>query len=870
MQYLLKTFYYTYNEKSVFSFDLRIKILIFRVDKENAFESYEKDFSKSEILLFKVCCYGGIMDNYKNKELSAKDRAKDLLSKMTLDEKVAQLRGILPNFVCNFFGDFSEEMAEKQIKNGIGRVMQGGMLSMFDSKKIPKAYNDLQRYLVEKTRLGIPAFTTIEVNNGQVLQGGAQYPQPIERAATFDEEINYEIGKEIGKEMNACGMTIGLSPVMDLARDVRWGRTSETLGEDRYLSAKMGASLVKGMQESEKVLSCGKHFVGYSTTVGGINCASVAITDRELYEDYCYPFEACFRNGMTNIMDTYSAINERPVSVNKAILTDLLREKLGFDGVAVSDGGAVERVRDVQKIGRDYADVAALAIKAGLNSDNPTGEAFKSIPEAITRGILTEEDVDKAVMPVLEMKFSSGLFDNPYVDEEKFLKAVNTEKAKEIGQKAAEEGIVLLKNDGILPLKNVKRILIVGADDDKLKRDYGCYTYSGCMDMMEEIIKGGHGAMQGVADNVEKSDGNLAKEVFNKNPEDAMKMAELIASPDIAETVTKSVYGGKSREETLREITGAECEYVRVCDYNERYPDALLTAVEKAKNADVVLCLFGDRSNWVSDGTSGEDKDSCKAELTKPQIEALEKLSAANGNIVLALIHGRTLALPKNVTEMPRAILDMFAPCEQNKAALANILIGKVNPSGKLPYTVPQYVGQTPLYYSQIYGNGTYKGAGVLGGDVYVDCDGKPAYPFGYGLSYSKFEYSDLEVENFETDGKAVVSFKVKNISDVAGKEAVQLYFGLKERLISLPIKRLVGYKKLELLKNEQKTVAFEIDSELLAYVDFDNELVIDSGKVEFSVDGSSDTTLSKTVEIKGDKKVFEKRNNFFSTVTVK
>lgn len=795
------------------------------------------------------------MGNYKDKTLSAKERAENLISQMTLDEKVAQLRGVLPMTVCTFLGDFNEAMAEKTVKNGIGRIMQGGSASLFDGSKLPKAMNDLQRYLVEKTRFGIPAFTTIEINNGQVLQGAMQYPQPIERAATFDDEINYRIGQEIGKEMNACGMTIGLSPVVDLARDARWGRMSETLGEDRYLSAKMGVALVKGLQESDKVMSCGKHFVGYSTTTAGINCASVAVSDKELYEDYCYPFEACFKEGgMSNIMDTYSAINERPASVNKAVLTDLLRKKLGFKGVAVSDGGAVERVHDVQGIGRDYADVAALAIKAGLNSDNPSGEAFKAILEAIARGILTEEDVDKAVMPVLEMKFSSGLFDDPYVDEEKFATAMNSQSAREIGDKAAEEGIVLLKNDGILPLKGVKKILVVGAEDEKLKRDYGCYTYVGMADMVATMMKGAKGSMQGVADNM----GAMAK------------LAPLFMSKDMSEKLANDVYGGKSWTETLSEVTGASCEYIRVCDFNESYPKELKKAVEKAKKADVVLCLFGDRSNWAQDGTSGEDKDSCLACLTKPQEEAVFALKEANKNVILALIHGRTLALPGELTEKPRAILDLFAPCTQNKAALAKILIGNVNPSGKLPYTVPQYVGQSPLYYGELIGNGSNKGAGVLSGGAYVDCDGKPSYPFGFGLSYSRFVYSDLTVKSFDTGDKATVSVKVKNDGSVSGKETVQLYFGLKERLTSLPAKRLVGYKKLELAPDEEKTVIFELDPELLAYVDFDGDLAIDSGKIEFFVGGSSDTSLSKTVEITGETVIYDQRKVFFSAVTVR
>lgn len=813
------------------------------------------------------------MDNYRDKSLSANDRAKDLLSKMTLEEKVAQLRGLLPNFVFSLSGDFDEKASGEKLKNGVGRIMQAGATSLFDSSVMPKSVNALQRYLVEKTRLGIPAFFTIEINNGQVLQGAAQYPQPIERAATFDEEINLGIGEEIGKEMNAAGINIGLSPVMDLARDVRWGRVSETLGEDRYLSAKTGAALTEGLQKSDKVLACGKHFVGYSTTTAGINCATVAVSDRELYEDYCYPFEACFKKaGMQNVMDTYSAINERPASVNKKVLTDLLREKLGFNGVVVSDGGAVERVHDVQGIGRDYAEVAALAIKAGLNSDNPTGEAFKSIPEAINRGLLTGEDVDKAVMPVLEMKFSSGLFDNPYVDESKIANALNSSRAKELGKRAAEEGIVLLKNDGILPLSSPKKILIVGADEDKLKRDHGGYTYIGMVDMMAGLMKGAMGSMQGVADNISKENGDDPLEAMKKGAGALMqKLMPYLTSPDMTEKIAQEVYGGKTWQQALSEITGANCEYIRVCDYLERYPEKLAEALEKAKTADVVLCIFGDRTNWAADGTSGEDKDSVESALTAPQREALTALKNANENVILALVHGKTPVLSKDVTNLPRAILDLFATASQNKEALAKILIGSVNPSGKLPYTIPQYTGQSPLYYSQVYGNGANKGVGVLnGGKIYVDCDGMPAYPFGFGLSYSKFTYSDLSVKNFSTLEPATVSVKVKNEGEVFGKEVVELYFGLKERLISLPLKRLVGFKKISLLPQEEKTVTFTLSPELLAYVDFDDRLVLDSGKVEFSVGGSSDTALSETIEISGEERVFNSRTVFFSEVTVK
>ena len=440
---------------------------------------------------------------YKNPELPIKERVEDLLSRMTLEEKCAQLCGDLPaSFLAD--GKVDHEALKRVFPDGHGRFTQFSTVGLADPAFIARVANEVQRYFVEETRLGIPVALQTENLCGYPGAGGTLFPAQINLGCTWEPELAEEMSGYIGQESRALGLSSAMSPVIDVVRDPRWGRTYETYGEDPYLVSQFGIGYVRGMQ-NQKVSCIGKHFLGYAVTEGGLNTTAFRMGKRETYEIFATPFEAAAKEaGLDAVMCNYGEIDGLPVIDNPEIIGKLLREDMGFEGVVTTDGAALMRTHNVYKIGKSYEDAGVIAKRAGTDTEIPVGNAFRKMPEAVRAGKVTEECIDESVRRVLTVKFKCGLFENPYCDESKVAEALGGEEKTALSRKIAADSLVLLKNDGTLPLKKGTRVALVGPHADSLRYPVSGYTYPAYIEMMFAAAKGAGVSIGGMADEQQK------------------------------------------------------------------------------------------------------------------------------------------------------------------------------------------------------------------------------------------------------------------------------------------------------------------------------------------------------------------------------
>jgi len=767
-----------------------------------------------------------------------KKRVDDLLHQMTLQEKISQLGGHW-FFEFQSHGRLDPEKVKSKLQNGIGqitRIAGSGNLSPLETAK---AYNHIQKFLREETRLGIPAINHEECCSGVTALGGTVYPQMIGLASTFQPELAQEMTEQIRKQMLAMGARQGLAPVLDVGRDPRWGRIEETFGEDPLLVTQFGRAYIQGLQgddPTQAVMATGKHFIGHAFSQGGLNCGPVHLGERDLWDVYMQPFQAAIRDaGLMSMMNAYPELDGELVAASKRILTDLLRDTLGFDGVVVSDYEAVVMIHNYHKSSPTRKDAAIRALTAGIDVELPTFDCYRpGLEEALEAGELSLETIDTAVARHLSKKFELGLFENPFVDESAVLAEFETPANRDLAKKIAKQSLVLLKNDGALPLQDsVKKIALIGPNADNDRCMMGDYSYAS----MRELL-------------------------FQDPPEGSGYQGLTQADIDKMPVEIATVY------ESLKQALPAsvELKYAKGCDISTQDKSGFADAIEIAKNADVAVVVMGHKSGLGYDCTTGEFRDTTDLGLPGVQAELLQGILETGKPVILVLINGRPLSIPSSVGAA-NAVLEAWVPGEEGAGAIVSAILGEFNPGGKLPVSIARSAGQVPIFYN-------YKPSGMrsnIYGD-YVNESVKPLFPFGHGLSYTQFDYSNLKLdkERAGLDETVQITFEVQNIGQVAGDEVVQLYTRDEYAHFPRPVKELRGFSRIHLVPGEKKAINFHMPVNILAYYGEGLRLVLEPGAVKIMIGSSSDDIRLETeFEIDGDSTQVVKDRVFDCQVTI-
>ncbi len=789
---------------------------------------------------------------YRNPERPVGERVESLLRIMTLDEKIAQLGCVLGTV------QLTEETKRKGMAGGIGQVVLMGDLVLQDPERIARTIAEIQRFLVEETRLGIPAIVHVEALAGAMFAGATNFPIPLAVAATWDPEALQALSGFIRHQMLAVGFRQALSPVMDIARDPRWGRVGETFGEDPLLVSRMSVAYVEGLQTADLAqgaLATGKHFLGYGSSEGALNTATQHLNDRELREVYARPFEAAIREaGLASVMNSYGEIDGLPIGASAPILTDLLRGELGFEGFTVSDYMSIDRLVDPSRIAQDITQAGVLALRAGIDVELPVVNAYGSpLREAVKEGRVPMERIDEAVRRVLAAKFRLGLFERPEPPDAAEGFGASAEEARALSRRLATKSAVLLKNEGgLLPLSpDIGRIAVIGPNADSIRNLFGGYTFAAMLDMGMHMAKDGQSMM------------GVSNEAFHQDHETDLEIDNALRAriPGV-QTLLEAIRGRVSdRTEVVHE---------EGCPVKGGSADGIARAVEAAAGAACAILVLGGKHGWGVTSTSGEGIDATRLGLPGLQDELLRRVRATGTPIVLVHLDGRPLSCARAVSHA-QAVLEAWAPGQEGAGAIADLLFGRAVPSGKLPVTLARSAGQIPVYYNHHNGSG-YSTTNRLILEGYIDETARPLFCFGHGLSYASFEYSDLLLPRRKVDasGSVEVAFRVRNCSDRAADEIVQLYF--RDPLASLvrPVKELVGFRRVPLAAGAAAEVRFTVDLRQLAFLDAGMRLVVEPGTIEVEVGASSeDIRLKDQFEIAGERRMIDRRTVFFPVCSV-
>jgi beta-glucosidase len=793
---------------------------------------------------------------YQDPAASVDTRVADLLGQMTLEEKVAQLGAIwLTQLVSN--DAFDPQAASRLLGHGIGQITRIGSSTGLLPEESATLMNQIQRIVMEGTRLGIPVVVHEEAVGGFTHRGATTFPQALGLAATWDPELMAEVAEVIRTQMLAVGARLALSPVLDVARDPRWGRVEETYGESPELCARLGIAYVRGLQTSDLaqgVVCAAKHFLGYAVSIGGRNQAPVHMGPRELRDVYAMPFAAVIRDaGLAGIMNSYSSIDGLPCAGSREILTDLLRDELGFIGAVVADYFAVGQLFENHRTAADRGEAAAQALEAGLDVELPSLDYYRHLPEMVTSGRLSESAIDVAVERVLAQKFQLGLFEQPYVDAARAAAVFETPDQRRLARRAAAQGVCLLTNDGVLPLRKVdlSSVAVIGPHADDVRLLQGDYHYPAHL----EIIYKRPGAGISVA-----GMGESAPEVSSVHVAlETLPTAGGSFRP--GPHFTRHVTPLEGVRSALGEDTSVT--YARGCHDSDPADRDFEPALAAAAQADVALVFVGAKSGLVPDCTSGEMRDATSLDLPGAQGELIEAVAATGTPTVVVVISGRVHTLEK-VAGTSNALLWSPLPGEEGGHGIADVLTGAVNPSGRLPVTLPRSVGQLPLHHdmrargerSEIYGD-------------YVDSSTTPLFPFGHGLSYTAFDYGQLRVDPGTTSTATRIEVDVRNVGSSAGEEVVQLYVRDVVASVARPNRELIGFTRVALEPDQATTVTFIVPASRLAFHDTSVQHVTEPGSFTFSVGASaSDIRADATVEITGEKVAYPWRKCEMTSAT--
>lgn len=775
---------------------------------------------------------------YQNASLATEQRVEDLLSRMTLEEKVAQLQTVWQQrrTLEDKNLQFLPEKAKELIPLGIGHI---GRPSEFKTPEQTAEFNNaLQRWLKEHTRLGIPALMHEEALHGYAAFDASSFPQAIALASSWSPQDMHDLYALTAREMRATGSHWALTPVLDIARDPRWGRIEETMGEDPYLMSAMGVAAVEGFQgkigkhgpfAADKVVATLKHLTGHGQPVAGVNIAPAFIGERELHEVFLPPFEAAVKLAHAgSIMASYNEIDGIPSHVNKPLLEDVVRQQWGFGGVIVSDYFAIEELSSRHGLYDSEAAAAKAALLAGVDMETPDPKTFPHLTALVKSGQLDEAAIDKAVSRVLALKFRLGLFEQPYVDASKADALVGAASDRTFIRQVAEKSMVLLKNDGTLPLKadKIKQLAVIGPHADEVLLG----GYSSIPRQTVSIVDGLRQKLKGKA-KVEFAPGTKLIQDLTKTP---AKQAAFVTS-DIAE---------RSKAAGTYSMQRWNYDDIALADDNDR-KGLLQQAVALAKNSDAVVLVLGEneglsREAWA-DSHLG---DRSSLDLVGNQVELAKAILATGKPLVLVLTNGRPLALGELALSMP-AIIKAWYLGQETGSALANVLFGEVSPSGKLPLTFPRSAGHIPSYYN----HKISAKRGFLFDDI------SPLYPFGHGLSYSRFDYSALKIDDSKAtaNGEVTVSMTLRNSGQFDATEVVQLYIQDPAASVTRPVKQLKAFVRVPLKAGEQKNVEFKLPVNLLAFFDQQMNWVVEPGEIKLMIGSSSaDIRLNSSFQITG------------------
>ncbi len=743
---------------------------------------------------------------YQNPELPVDERVADLLGRMTLDEKLAQMTNLhLPDYRPT--GDDSRiELPADALTHGVASVGRIGLHCT--SRQAAEAANTIQRTLITKTRLGIPAFIIDEALHGLMATGTTCFPQAIGLASTWDPALIERVFRAVGTEARLRGTNWALSPVLDLARDPRWGRTEETYGEDPFLTAQLGVAAVQGLQggdgspvSPDGVLATAKHFAVHGQPESGTNCGPGNYAEREIRTVFLEPFRAVFQEGgARSVMASYNEINAIPSHINRWLLHDVLREEWGFDGMVISDGGGINDLVNLHKVASDPQDAAAQALRAGI--DFELDNCFTSLKALVLSGTIPESRIDQAVSRVLREKFLLGLFEKPYTDPDRAEAVVASAEHIALALEAARKTIVLLKNEPastgrpVLPLDaaSLRRVAVIGPNAATFLQ--GGYSFP---------AEGGVSVLDGIRQYL----GNRVEVLYAEGCR-----------------ITEEGGGWESWWKDTSHLPDPSEETRRITE-----------AVETARQAEVAILVLGENEAICREGWNTwhlGDRDSL--DLIGQQEALLQAVVATGTPTVLLLFNGRPISIRWAAEHVP-AILECWYLGQQGGTAVAEVLFGETTPGGRLPITFPRSVGQIPAYYY-------HKPSGRRG---YLFSDNSPLFPFGHGLSYTTFEYSDLKItpETVSPGQLVQVSVTVSNIGERLGDEVVQLYLRDCISSVTRPVKELKGFERLTLQPGERRPVTFNVTPDMLRLLNADMEWVVEPGDFEIAVGGSSVGGLS-------------------------
>lgn len=757
------------------------------------------------------------LPSYKNPRLSIEQRVADLLSRMTVEEKVGQLLCPLGWEMYEIKGNAvspSDKFKQLIKERHAGMLWATFRADPWTKKTLDnglnpalaaKAGNALQKYVMENTRLGIPMFLAEEAPHGHMAIGATVFPTGIGMAATWSPQLINEVGKAIGKEVRLQGRHISYGPVLDLTRDPRWSRVEETFGEDPVLTGAIGRAMVEGLgggdlSQPYSTLATLKHFLAYGISEGGQNGNPSFVGIRELHENFLPPFRQAIDAGALSVMTSYNSMDGIPCTANHYLLTELLKNEWKFRGFVVSDLYSIEGIHQSHFVAPTMEEAAVMALSAGVDVDLG-GDAYMNIVNAVNAGRVSREVLDASVARVLRLKFEMGLFENPYVDPGKAKKGVRNDAHIALARKVAQASVTLLKNDGsLLPLnKNISKVALIGPNADNRYNMLGDYT-----------------------------------------------------APQEEKNVKTVLDGIRAK------LSPAQVEYVKGCSIRDTLTADIEQAVAAARRSEVVVAVVGGSSardfktsyketgaaitdeKTVSDMECGEGFDRATLSLLGRQQELLEALKATGKPLVVVYIEGRPL--DKNwASENGDALLTAYYPGQEGGNAIADVLFGDYNPAGRLPLTVPRSVGQLPVYYNKK----------APQNHDYVELSAAPLYAFGYGLSYTTFEYSDLHVSALSPHSFEV-SFKVRNTGKYDGEEVAQLYLRDEYASVVQPLKQLKHFERFYLKHGEVKEVKFVLSESDFALVDRNLHTVVEPGAFQLMVGAASnDIRLQTKVKIK-------------------
>ena len=751
---------------------------------------------------------------YKDASQPVELRVADLLSRMTLDEKIGQVRCPLGWFIYDkdakgkvsltekfykytdeqYIGNYwavlrADPWTQKTLTNGLNPALSAEMLNM------------MQRYAVEKTRLGIPIMVAEETPHGHMAIGATVFPTALSQAATFDRDVLFRMGEAMGAEIRAQGAHVGYGPVIDIAREPRWSRMEETFGEDPTLAGILATEVVRGMQgdlnlngevrnDGNHVYSTLKHFAAYGIPEGGLNGEMASVGERTLLSEYVPQFKRTVEAGVGSIMTSYNMIDGIPCTSNRHLLTEVLRDTWGFKGAIYSDLQSIEGVAQTHHCAENWEEAGALAVNAGVDIDLE-GNSYQYLRHAIETGKASEADLDRAVSKVLTLKFNLGLFENPYVDAKRAARIVRSEEHQQLAREVARKGICLLENDGTLPLsKDLRHVAVIGPNADMMYNQLGDYTA----------------------------------------PQDRSAIATVL-------------------DGVRAMLPTAEVEYVKGCAIRDTTTSDIAAAVAAAKRSEVTILVVGGSSardfkteylstgaalvgkGELSDMDSGEGYDRASLQLMGDQERLMQALIDAGVKLVVVYIEGRPLNM-NLAAEKANALLTAWYPGGQGGMAIADVLFGDYNPAGRIPVSIPRNVGQIPVYYSKHPSHD------------YIDSPAAPLYSFGYGKSYTTFAYSNLVCATVKPapgeDVLARVTFTVTNTGDRDGEEVPQLYVRDVTGSVETPHMALKNFDRIALRAGESRTVTFELRHDDLALYNLKMEHVVEPGEFKVMVGAAS------------------------------